>query len=62
MHQPQAQDDVWGRNPDALCASSFPTQGGSGRYVDGGVVLDGIWSAGRTPVPAASGRTSAAAR
>jgi 3-hydroxy-9,10-secoandrosta-1,3,5(10)-triene-9,17-dione monooxygenase len=44
MHQPQAQDDVWGRNPDALCASSFPTQGGSGRYVDGGVVLDGIWS------------------
>ncbi len=44
MHQPQAQDDVWGRNPDALCASSFPTQGGSGRYVDGGVVLNGIWS------------------
>jgi 3-hydroxy-9,10-secoandrosta-1,3,5(10)-triene-9,17-dione monooxygenase len=44
MHQPQAQDDVWGRNPDALCASSFPTQGGTGRYVDGGVVLNGIWS------------------
>jgi 3-hydroxy-9,10-secoandrosta-1,3,5(10)-triene-9,17-dione monooxygenase len=44
MHQPQAQDDVWGRNPDALCASSFPTQGGAGRYVDGGVVLNGIWS------------------
>ena len=44
MHQPQAQDDVWGSNPDALCASSFPTQGGSGRYVDGGVVLNGIWS------------------
>jgi 3-hydroxy-9,10-secoandrosta-1,3,5(10)-triene-9,17-dione monooxygenase len=44
MHQPQAQDDVWGRNPDALCASSFPTQGGTGGYVDGGVVLNGIWS------------------
>jgi 3-hydroxy-9,10-secoandrosta-1,3,5(10)-triene-9,17-dione monooxygenase len=44
MHQPQAQDDVWGRNPDALCASSFPTQGGTGRHVDGGVVLNGIWS------------------
>src|SRR5262245_53944001 len=44
MHQPQAQDDVWGSNPDALCASSFPTQGGSGRYVDGGIVLNGIWS------------------
>ena len=41
MHQPQAQDDVWGGNPDALCASSFPTQGGSGRYVDGGLVLNG---------------------
>jgi 3-hydroxy-9,10-secoandrosta-1,3,5(10)-triene-9,17-dione monooxygenase len=44
MHQPAAQDEVWGRNPGALCASAFPTQGGSGRYVDGGIVLDGIWS------------------
>jgi len=44
MHQPAAQEDVWGSNPDALCASSFPTQGGTGRYVDGGIVLDGMWS------------------
>lgn len=44
MHQPAAQDDVWGVDPDALCASSFPTQGGAGRYVDGGIVLDGMWS------------------
>ena len=44
MHHPQAQDDVWGSNPDALCASSFPTQGGGGRYVDGGIVLNGLWS------------------
>jgi len=44
MHRPQAQDDVWGGNPDALCASSFPTQGGSARYVDGGIVLNGLWS------------------
>jgi 3-hydroxy-9,10-secoandrosta-1,3,5(10)-triene-9,17-dione monooxygenase len=44
MHHPQAQDDVWSSNPDALCASSFPTQGGSARYVDGGIVLNGIWS------------------
>jgi 3-hydroxy-9,10-secoandrosta-1,3,5(10)-triene-9,17-dione monooxygenase len=44
MHRPQAQEDVWGRNPEALCASSFPTQGGSGRYVEGGLVLNGIWS------------------
>lgn len=44
MHQPAAQEEVWGQNPDALCASSFPTQGGSGRYVEGGIVLDGKWS------------------
>ena len=44
MHQPQAQEDVWGSNPNALAASSFPTQGGTGRYVEGGLVLNGIWS------------------
>ena len=44
MHQPAAQDEVWGTNPDALCASSFPTQGGAGRYVEGGIILDGMWS------------------
>ena len=35
---------MWGSDPDALAASSFPTQGGTGRYVDGGLVLNGIWS------------------
>jgi len=44
MHRPEAQDEVWGKNPRALCASSFPTQGGTGRYVEGGLVLNGIWS------------------
>src|SRR6266536_2121830 len=44
MHHPQAQEDVWGANPDALAASSFPTQGGTGRYVEGGLVLNGVWS------------------
>ena len=44
MHLPKAQDDVWGKNPRALCASSFPTQGGTGRYVEGGLQLNGIWS------------------
>ena len=44
MHQPRAQEDVWGHDPQALAASSFPTQGGTGRYVDGGLVLNGIWS------------------
>jgi 3-hydroxy-9,10-secoandrosta-1,3,5(10)-triene-9,17-dione monooxygenase len=44
MHLPEAQDDVWGQNPLALAASSFPAKGGTGRYVDGGIVLNGIWS------------------
>jgi 3-hydroxy-9,10-secoandrosta-1,3,5(10)-triene-9,17-dione monooxygenase len=44
MHQPQAQEEIWGSNPDALAASSFPTQGGTGRYVEGGLLLNGIWS------------------
>jgi 3-hydroxy-9,10-secoandrosta-1,3,5(10)-triene-9,17-dione monooxygenase len=44
MHHPQAQEDVWGTQHDALAASSFPTQGGSGRYVESGLILDGIWS------------------
>jgi len=44
MHQPVAQEDVWGRNPDALAASSFPVKGGTGRQVDGGLALNGTWS------------------
>jgi 3-hydroxy-9,10-secoandrosta-1,3,5(10)-triene-9,17-dione monooxygenase len=44
MHRPEAQEDMWGKNPRALAASSFPTQGGTGRYVDGGLLLNGIWS------------------
>ena len=44
MHQPAAQDDVWGPNPDALAASSFPLKGGTGRRVDGGLILNGGWS------------------
>jgi 3-hydroxy-9,10-secoandrosta-1,3,5(10)-triene-9,17-dione monooxygenase len=44
MHQPQAQDDVWATHPEATLASSFPTQGGSGRHVEGGLLLNGIWS------------------
>lgn len=44
MHRPEAQEEVWGANPRALCASSFPTQGGTGKYVSGGIVLNGVWS------------------
>jgi 3-hydroxy-9,10-secoandrosta-1,3,5(10)-triene-9,17-dione monooxygenase len=44
MHYPEVQEEVWGRNPAALCASSYPTKGGAARRVDGGLVLDGTWS------------------
>jgi len=44
MHQPAAQEDVWGRNPDALAASCFPVKGGVARRVDGGLMLNGTWS------------------
>jgi 3-hydroxy-9,10-secoandrosta-1,3,5(10)-triene-9,17-dione monooxygenase len=44
MHHPAAQDDVWGPNPAALAASSFPLKGGTGRRVDGGLLLNGGWS------------------
>ena len=44
MHHPRAQEDVWGTRHDALAASSFPARGGTGRYVEGGLVLDGVWS------------------
>jgi 3-hydroxy-9,10-secoandrosta-1,3,5(10)-triene-9,17-dione monooxygenase len=43
MHQPAAQDEMWGDNPGALCASSFPLRGAA-RRVDGGLVLNGVWS------------------
>lgn len=44
MHSPAAQEEMWGKDSAALSASSFPTQGGIGCYVDGGIVLNGIWS------------------
>ncbi len=40
----EAQDDVWGDNPEALIASGFAVAGGGAKQVDGGVVLDGPWS------------------
>ena len=44
MSEPQAQEDVWGGNPLALVASSFPVKGGTARRVKGGIVADGLWS------------------
>lgn len=44
MHDPKAQEDVWGDNPEALVVSSFPAKGGTTRAADGGIVVDGLWS------------------
>ncbi len=39
-----AQDDVWADDPDACVASSFPAPGATARRVDGGIVVNGVWS------------------
>ncbi len=44
MHYPETQEELWGENPEALIASSFPAPGASATAVDGGVVVDGTWS------------------
>jgi 3-hydroxy-9,10-secoandrosta-1,3,5(10)-triene-9,17-dione monooxygenase len=43
MFDARAQDAVWGKNPDALIASSFIFPAGRARKVDGGYVLRGSW-------------------
>jgi 3-hydroxy-9,10-secoandrosta-1,3,5(10)-triene-9,17-dione monooxygenase len=43
MFDPRAQDEVWGRDPDALIASSFIFPAGRGRKVEGGYRLRGSW-------------------
>jgi 3-hydroxy-9,10-secoandrosta-1,3,5(10)-triene-9,17-dione monooxygenase len=43
MFDPQAQEAVWGRDANALIASSFIFAAGRARKVDGGYVLNGHW-------------------
>jgi 3-hydroxy-9,10-secoandrosta-1,3,5(10)-triene-9,17-dione monooxygenase len=43
MFDRRAQDIVWGKDPDALIASSFIFPAGRARKVDGGYVLRGSW-------------------
>lgn len=43
MFAPEAQYAVWGKNSDALIASSFVFPAGRARKTDGGYVLDGHW-------------------
>ena len=44
MNNPEAQEDVWGRDPAALIASSFPAKGGRVERADGGLIANGLWS------------------
>ena len=43
MFPPQAQDEIWGRSPDALIASSFVFPAGNARKVKDGYILSGRW-------------------
>ena len=44
MNCVEAQDDVWGDNPEALIASGLSVTGATATPVDDGVLLDGLWS------------------
>ena len=44
MNCVEAQDDVWGDNPEALIASGLSVTGATSAPVDDGVLLDGLWS------------------
>ncbi|MBW2396795.1 MAG: acyl-CoA dehydrogenase family protein [Deltaproteobacteria bacterium] len=43
LYQEQAQEDVWGENPDTLMAASFAPTGKAER-VEGGIRVSGRWS------------------
>jgi len=40
----EAQEEVWGENPDALIAAGIAYPQGRARRVDGGLVLSGTWN------------------
>ena len=43
MFPPKVQDEIWGRSPDALIASSFVFPAGKARKVQDGYVISGRW-------------------
>jgi 3-hydroxy-9,10-secoandrosta-1,3,5(10)-triene-9,17-dione monooxygenase len=43
MFPPKVQDEVWGKSPDTLVASSFVFPAGRAKPVKGGYVLSGRW-------------------
>jgi 3-hydroxy-9,10-secoandrosta-1,3,5(10)-triene-9,17-dione monooxygenase len=44
LYDPRAQDEVWGKDPDALIASGIAYPQGRGRRADGGFVISGFWN------------------
>jgi 3-hydroxy-9,10-secoandrosta-1,3,5(10)-triene-9,17-dione monooxygenase len=44
LYDERAQEEVWSKNPDALIASGIAYPQGSGRRVDGGLVVSGFWN------------------
>jgi len=44
LYDERAQDEVWGKNPDALIASGIAYPQGRGRKVDGGFAISGFWN------------------
>jgi len=44
LYDERAQEEVWSKNPDALIASGIAYPQGSGRRVDGGLVINGFWN------------------
>lgn len=44
MMDARAQDEVWAADDDALIASAFPTPDATVAPVDGGYIVDGVWS------------------
>jgi 3-hydroxy-9,10-secoandrosta-1,3,5(10)-triene-9,17-dione monooxygenase len=43
MFPPKVQDEVWGKSPDTLIASSFVFPAGRAKPVEGGYLLSGRW-------------------
>jgi 3-hydroxy-9,10-secoandrosta-1,3,5(10)-triene-9,17-dione monooxygenase len=44
MFPAEAQDAVWGNDPDTLVGTSFSFNSGRGRPVEGGYIVEGDWS------------------
>ena len=44
LYEERAQEEIWGKDPDALIASGIAFPQGRGRRVDGGFVISGFWN------------------